>query len=150
MSLQGLVAAGVVYKLLSSGSMDHDATVQATYDTLVDNVHSHATVYADHIDAGPNPRGEVDGLRHIPDLVVKSGVDNSLIVEVETADSLANRKDEALSQLRDFSTAGYRRVLVIPPSEQDEESVTAFLEREFDRINGRVYLATPTGITEYL
>jgi hypothetical protein len=147
---QYAVAGAVIYKALSAGEMDHDETVQATYETLSREVSSHATVYADHITDGENPRGEIDGLTHVPDLIVKSGVDTNLIVEVETAASLESNPGEAESQLRDFSTSGYRRVLVIPPSESEAESVESFIENEFDAMPGKLYMATPDGVTEYL
>lgn len=150
MSLQGIIAVGLAYKLLTAGSMDHDETVQATYDALEPAVSAHASVYADHIDDGENPRNEIGGLSHVPDLIVKSGVDTNLIIEVETADSLKANPAAAESQLRDFSTPGYRRVLVVPPSQEEAESVKSFIADEFDALPGKLYLATPEGVVEYL
>lgn len=142
----GLIGAAILWQ---SSPMDHDETVQATYDELNAVVPADATVYADHIDGAPNPHGEVKGLTHVPDVVVKAGSANSLIIEVETADSLENSRSEARSQLKDFSTPGYRRMLVVPPSEEDKEAVTSFLE-EFDTLSGELYLAAPETAPDYL
>lgn len=147
---QAVIAAGIAYGVLKSGTLDHDETVQSTYDTLQGEVSSDTTIYADHIDDGENPRGEVDGLSKVPDIVVKSGSENNLIVEVETADSLADRRSEARKQLRDFSKRSYRRVLVMPPSQEDHDAVKQFVQTEFEELDGELYAATPEGINEYL
>lgn len=121
----GLIGAAILWP---SSAIDHGETVEATYDELVSAVPEDATVYVDHHDGAPNPNGEVSALTHVPDLVVKAGSANSLIIEVETTDSLENSRSDARSQLEDFSTPGYRRMLVVPPSEEDTEVVEEFLD----------------------
>jgi hypothetical protein len=149
MSWPAVVAGLALGAILSDSSpMDHHDTVEATYDELTDKTPSDASVYADHMGAAPSPHGEIDGLSHVPDVVVKSGVAQNLFIEVETANSLADNASEARSQLRDFSTRGYRRLLVVPPSEEDTEAAKKFLGgADFD---GQVYLAVPTGASEFL
>jgi hypothetical protein len=144
-----VAGAALGYAILSDSSpMDHDETVEATYDELTDHVPADASVYADHIDAPQSPHGEMDGLSRVPDIVVQSGDAHSLVVEVETADSLANDASEARSQLRDFATRGYRRLLVVPPSEEDTDAVETFLkDADFD---GEIYLAVPSTASEFL
>ena len=147
---QAVIAGGIAYGLLKSRTLSHDETVQSTYDALQDQVSSDATIYADHIDDAENPRGEVSGLDKVPDIVVKSRLDNNLIVEVETADSLSDRRSEAREQLRDFSKSSYRRVLVMPPSQEDHDAVKEFVQTEFEELDGELYAATPEGVTDYL
>lgn len=142
-----VVAVGYgALKLLGSSEVDHDDVVEESYTKLAQAAPHDATIYADHIDTGPNPRGEIDGLSRIPDLVVKSGIANSLIVEVETAESLIEEAADARAQLVDFSTSGYRRVLVVP---DDETAVEAARELVAD-IEGTVHLANPGTVEELL
>lgn len=139
----GLIGAALLWP---SSSMDHDETVQATVDELEAVAPADATVYADHIDGVPNPRGEVDGLTHVPDVVVKAGSTNSLIIEIETVDSLREAQAEARSQVRDFRKQGYRRVLVVPSGQADDETVTSFVEDS----EGVLNVATPKTIADLL
>ncbi|ELK56219.1 MULTISPECIES: hypothetical protein [Haloferax] len=150
------VAAGgiaLASKVLGESSADHHDVVEQTYDALVDEVPETATVYADHLshrDKIPNPEGEIDGLTRIPDVVVKSGYANSLIIEVETADSLQNEPSEALEQIQDFSVSGYRRVLVVPNGKSDAEELEGFIEQYDEQISGKYYVSTPGDVAEFL
>lgn len=148
MAWQYAVAAGLgalgVKALLSE--LSHDETVQATYDRLERAATRDATVYADHIDDGPNPRGELDSVDHIPDIIVKAGSANNLIVEVETVDALREARVEARSQMRAFRKQGYRRVLVVPSGQADDEAVTSFIEDS----EGVLNVATPKTIADLL
>lgn len=152
-----LVVAGVSVfvglKYLSESEKSHDEVVEETYNRLSEATPNDATVYADHLTHRsdvPNPDGKVDGVSKVPDVVVKSTQSNSLIVEVETADSLAERPAKAKAQLQDFSTAGYRRVLAVPEGKSDVEAVREFLGAIEDDLNGKIYLATPDDVTEFL
>lgn len=137
-----------VAKILSSDA-DHDDVVSDTVGALEAEAPSDASIYADGVDGVPSPHGEVDGIvEHVPDVVVKSGVANNLIVEVETADSLEERDGDARSQLREFSTRGYRRVLVVPDG--DGEQMAAFMEDVNERIDGTIHTATPEDVAELL
>lgn len=153
MAWQAVAAVGALAwgakKLLGSSDLDHDETVQATYDALVDAVPADATVYADHITDGPNPRSAVPGLSHVPDVVVKAGSVNNLIVEVETADSLEQARATARQQVAAFSKRGYRRILVVPPGKEDVDAVREFLE-EFADLDGQLYLSDPDSVTQFL
>lgn len=149
----GVGALAVANEILGESSADHHDVVEQTHDALVDEVPESATVYADHLshrDEIPNPEGEVDGLTHIPDVVVKSGFANSLIIEVETADSLQNEPSDALSQMQDFSVSGYRRVLVVPDGKTDAEELETFVEQYDDQIPGKYYVATPDDVSKFL
>jgi len=145
------VGVAALYELLSeSEPRDHNAVVADVYNRLDEAAPSNASVYADHVDAAPNPHGEVGGVEeHIPDVVVKSGVANSLIIEVETASSLESDAAEARSQLREFSTPGYRRALVVEAATSDEDSVREFVE-SLDGLDGEVYFVKPEDVTNLL
>lgn len=149
---QGVVALGILAvgaKLLGSSELDHDDTVQETYDALTGAVPTDATIYADHIADGPNPRSALDGLEHVPDIVVKAGSVNSLIIEVETADSLEHVRAKARKQVKEFRRRGYRRVLVVPPGKEDVEAVQEFID-EFEKLDGQLHLCTPDSVVDLL
>jgi len=143
--LGGATAVGL---LLHDSDPDHDDVVETTYEQLKGASPENAKVFADHVDDAPNPRGEVDGLDHVPDVVVKSRVANSLLVEVETEDALENSPTEAKQQLQDFSKSGYRRVLVVPQAHS--ESAEEFAEKVEDDLPGEYYLSTPKKVTQLL
>jgi len=144
------IAAGAVAvsAWLLSGEPEHGDVVDATYDELASEVAASATVYADHVDDAPNSEAEIDGVSHVPDVIVKSAVDNNLVIEVETEGGLEDDPQHALEQLNDFSTAGYRRLLVVP--EAHAEAGEAFVEEYGDELSGQYYLASPATVTEFL
>lgn len=148
-------AAGVGY-LLSRTDKDHDDVVEETLDELEAVAPSDATLYADHVDRDdiPNTRGAFTHLDHdpdhYPDVVLKSGLENSLIVEVETGDAIENNGSEAKSQIDDFAISGYRRVLVVPGADFDAKHVNEFSDDLDDELSGNVYVATPSGVTDLL
>jgi hypothetical protein len=143
--LGGAAAAGL---LLHDSDPDHHDVVEETYEQLKSESPANAKVFADHVDGAPNPRGEVEGLDHVPDVVVKSGAANSLLVEVETKDSLTNSASEAKQQLQDFSKSGYRRILVVP--KEDSDKAKEFADNIEDDLSGEYYLSTPKKVTELL
>lgn len=135
---------------------DHDDVVQKTADNLEPKLSEHASLYADHIgDEYPNPRGAFNDIEnapddHIPDVVVKSGQENSLIIEVETGGAIDVNSAEAKSQIEDFSIPGYRRVLVVPDADFDAAHVDEFEDQLGEEIDGELYFATPSGVVELL
>lgn len=138
--------------LLNRSEKDHDDVVEDTFDELAAAVPRDANVYADHLSHRGdvlNSQGEVNGLTHIPDIVVKAGSVNSLLVEVETADSLKNEPHKAREQLTDFSKSGYRRVLVIS-EKVDDDVVQNFVDETRNQIGGEIYVATPSTVTNLL
>lgn len=138
-----------VSALLGSASRGHDGTVQQTYDALKPAVPVDATVYADHIEAGPNPRGELAGVSHVPDVLVKSRTANSLIIEIETATSLSRNRLTARRQVAGLRKRGYRRVLIVPPGDRGLEAVQRFCEA-FQSRDGPLYFSTPSAVTDLL
>ncbi|WP_277556232.1 hypothetical protein [Halobaculum limi] len=147
------VGLAIANKIRGESVADHHDVVEQTHDALVDEVPESANLYADHLshrDEIPNPEGEVDGLTHIPDVVVKSGFANSLIIEVETADSLQNEPAAAVLQMQNFSVSGYRRVLVVPDGKGDAEELETFVEEYDNQIPGKYYVATPDEVSEFL
>lgn len=149
------LAAGTAIgaKILSNSEKDHDEVVADTYDALEPELPPDASIYADHLDNRDDidtPHGVVDGLTHVPDVVVKSGVSNSLLIEVETADSLADNGADAKSQLDDFSKPGYRRVLVFQKGKSDVEAVRAFLDEIEDELDGQMHVAHPETVPNLL
>lgn len=143
----GAIVVGA--RLLWPSRLDHDETIQRTYDILEKNVPTDATVYADHIADGPNPRGELDGVNHVPDVIVKSRRANCLIIEVETAASLSANYSKARTQVQGLRKRGYRRVLLVPSGETTSDPVRSFVE-EFDSLDGELYLATPDSVCNLL
>lgn len=143
-----LGAGAVIAYLLHDDDPDHHDVVEATYDALNEAAPADATVYADHVDHAPNPHTAVDGLEKIPDVVVKSGIGNSMLIEVETADSLENSPAEAKEQLIDFSKRGYRRILVVP--KQHEDAAREFADKIEDDLPGEYYLAAPGTVANLL
>lgn len=148
MSWTLLLGGAAVGLLLHESDPDHDDVVETTYEQLKKASRANAKVFVDHVDGAPNPRGEVDGLDHVPDVVVRSGAANSLLVEVETGASLKNSPTEAKRQLQDFSKSGYRRVLVVPKA--DSDTAEEFAGKVEDDLPGRYYLSTPKQVTELL
>lgn len=146
-----VVGGAALYSIFKeSEPRDHDDVVADVYERLDGTAPSNAKVFADHVDHAPNPHGEVGGVdKHVPDVVVKSGLANSLIIEVETADSLERDAAEARSQLREFSTPGYRRVVVVEAATSDEDSVREFVD-SLDDLDGEVYFAKPETVSELL
>lgn len=105
------VAGGVLFaasELLGESEQDHNEVVEETYEELRAEVPRDATVYADHLSHRdiPNPEGEVDGLTHVPDLVVKSGVASNLIIPLTqtTSSSTANTRSPWTSSRSSFAS----------------------------------------------
>lgn len=142
--------------LLKSTDKDHHDVVEDVVDELEDEVPRDATIYADHVDRDdlPNPRGAFTNIDdepdHVPDVVVKSGLRNSLIIEVETGDAIDQNGSEAKEQIDDFSISGYRRVLVVPEADFDAVHVEEFTDDLDVDLGGDVYVATPSGVTDLL
>lgn len=149
------IAAGTAIgaKILSKSDKNHHDVVEDTYDAIEPQLPPDASIYADHLshrDEVESPHGVVDGLTHVPDVVVKSGISNSLLIEVETADSLAENGHDAKSQLEDFSKSGYRRVLVVQQGKSDVEAVRAFLDEIEDDLDGKMHVANPETVPKLL
>ena len=142
--------------VLLDSDEDHHDVVQQTVDNLEPEMTEHGSLYADHLDGDyPNPRGaftdtENGPEEHIPDVVVKSGVKNNLIIEVETGDSIEDNSSAAKSQIEDFSVPSYRRVLVIPDADFNAVHVDEFEEHLDEEIDGEFYVATPEGVVDLL
>lgn len=140
------VGVKVVDELFSDA--DHDTVVRDTFAELEREVPANANLYVDHIyDDKPNPRTGLQkfDLEHVPDIVVRSGAANNLIIEVETEDTLDG---EALDQLDEFRLQGYRRVLVVPDG--NSEAVSEFEADLDDEVPGVINVATPDTVTELL
>jgi len=119
MSLGAYIAGGIALKALhealSGNDADHDDILEQTFEAVERETTERTNIYVDHIndrvDADGNTREATPGTDHVPDLVISGFVDRNLVVEVETDGSLDG---DAESQLADFSTSGYTRVLVVP------------------------------------
>jgi len=119
MSLGAYIAGGIALKALhealSNSDADHDDVLERTFEAVERQTAETTDIYVDHIndrvDADGNTREATPGSDHIPDLVVSGFADRNLVVEVETDGSL---NGDAGSQLVDFSTSSYTRVLVVP------------------------------------
>jgi len=147
LAIAGTVAAVAVLDRLSSTEKDHDDVLEDTYQAVESAAASRSSIYVDHInvDADGNPRSALPGEDHILDLVLTGFADNNLVVEVETADTL---DQTALDQLADFSTKGYRRVLVVPDGAVDDGA--QLLEDTATGDRERVVVCGPTDVADLL
>lgn len=151
MSLGGVIAGGValkvLYDALSDTDADHDEVLQDVYENVESEVAPRTSVFVDHLDvaADGNPRAAKPGNEHIPDLAVSGFADRNLVVEVETGDTLDST---AISQLEDFATPGYTRVMVVPDVAVDDG--TAFLKEWSSDAAGKVVVCGPSDITDLL
>lgn len=149
--IAGGLALGALHRLLRGSDDDHDDVLEATYHELREETDSSTNIAVAHIqsrsgvDANGHVRSATPGEDHEPDLVVESFVDNKLVVEVETGDTLDG---EAMSQLEDFSTSGYTRVLVVP--EGDVDAGETFLSGTGEAGRQPVAVCSPGGVTEFL
>jgi hypothetical protein len=148
MSLGGAIAGGialkVLYDALSDSDADHNDVLENTYEAVARETTETTSIYVDHIDdrvdADGNTRQATPGTNHHPDLVVSGFADRNLVVEVETADTL---DASAKSQLQDFATQGYTRVLVVPDGTVDDGA--KFLE-DLGANTDRVVVTEPQGV----
>lgn len=143
----GSIAAAYILKKLTESEQDHDDVLRETYEVLNSAARADYNLYVDHIDVDcdGNPREATPGDNHVPDLVLTSFVDNSLVVEVETNGSLDS---EAFSQLEDFSKSGYTRVLVVPDDVVDDGA--QFVEEYHDGDAEDIVVCGPSDITDLL
>lgn len=148
----GLLGLALLYDILGESEADHDDVVEQTADELASATPDDATVYADHLPKRdfPNPESSNVGNDHIPDVVVTSGVAQNLVVEVETKSSLEDESEAAESQLEDFATPSYRRLLVVPDDAVDESVVSEFEEQLNEEVSGTVHVETPSTVASHL
>lgn len=146
----GTVAGGVIGAILAAGDedYDHDALVTETFDTVADATPSNTAIYVDHVEppgVAGNPDSELDGVSHVPDVLVQGFATPNTIIEVETPTAIADDPDHILDQLDDFRVPSYQRVLVVP--EPVVEDATTFVE---ETVEGPVNVATPDSVSNYL
>lgn len=98
-------------------------------------------VYADHISIGPSPHGTVDLSCGVPDLVVKSGSQNSLLVEVKTAAPIGSNPTHATNQLAGFRKQGYCRAIVLPATDSNSDTVTEWIDAAEQELDGELVAA---------
>jgi hypothetical protein len=141
------VASYGLYRWLTPAS--HDELVEKTHDSLVDSTGEEVSVFTDfhhyHPESAAGNTRTLDlGFTHHPDHVVHSGTGSpNLVIEVETNVDALN--SEARSQLRDFRSSGYQRVLAVPKSAVDAaEKFVSPLE------GAPVEVKTPTTVPELL
>lgn len=152
MSLGGAIAGGIALKVLhdalSDSDADHDDVLERTFEAVERETTELTDIYVDHIndrvDADGNTREATPGSDHIPDLVVSGFADRNLVVEVETDGSLDG---DAGSQLADFSTSSYTRVLVVPEGVVEDGS--QFLEG-IDADTENVVVSEPSSVNDLL
>ncbi|WP_338756525.1 hypothetical protein V9T20_12940 (plasmid) [Halobacterium salinarum] len=141
----GLLALKALDELLSETDADHNDVLRDAYEHVEQATTEKASIYVDHlnVDADGNPRDATPGDDHVPDLVVSQYHGQSLVIEVETGDTLDG---SAKSQLEDFKTPSYKRVLVVPDAAVSDG--TAFLE-EFQG-DEQVVVCGPSDLAAYL
>jgi len=147
LAIVGTIAAGYVLDQLSQSNKDHDDVLKDTYQAVSQAAAADSSLYVDHIDvdAAGNPRSATPGTDHVPDLVLTGFADNSIVVEVETGDSL---NGDALDQLEDFSKPGYTRALVVPDSVVDDG--IQFIEEYTDAATANIVVCGPSDTPKLL
>lgn len=148
LALATVVAGSKVWESLTTTR--HDKAVKEAYNNLTYVAAQDTTVYADHISAGPSPRGTVEGVEGVPDIVVKSGSQNNLLVEIETAQSIENNPVHAANQLKDFSKKGYRRVLAVHSSDANTELVRDWISSIDKKLEGELHSARTDNVHNLL
>jgi len=140
------ISLAILQKLSSSEPAPHDEILEQTHEAITAATDSTVSVVSDHGVGDDEPNGDlaVDGIEGRPDLVARAFDSANLIVEVETAEALANRTDHISEQLDGFRKEGYRRVLVVP------EMVTSAADTLAEELEGEVTVATPDQVTELL
>ena len=107
----------------------HDWHLRKACKTAQKVTNDTASVYVDHVDDDVTADGNCAGVldaEYIPDLIVQDFAGPSLVVEVETAQSLSDEPAHAAAQLSAFATPGYTRVLVCDDVEQGEQFVNNY------------------------
>lgn len=145
--MAGLAVKGVYDSWTTS---NHDKAVQKAYDKLSAAANADTTVYADHISDGPSPNGAVTGIEGIPDLVVKSGTQNSLLIEVETAKSIDENPVHAKQQLYRFQKRGYRRVLAVPAGDEKLNGVQQWVGTIDEELDGNLWAVRADSVHDLL
>lgn len=135
----GLIGGAVkAYDYVTTST--HDRVLKKSFKAAKRSTSDAATLYVDHIkDDVESPAGVVADINGVPDLIVHEPHGRSLIVEVETSESLQDQPGHAVEQLEDFATRGFKRVLVVP--DNGEDVANAFVE-DHD-LDGAVVVATP-------
>lgn len=147
----GATLVGLHRLLKSREEADHDDVTEQAYHELREAADPSTKISVAHIqdrddvNADGHVRSATPGEEHEPDIVVDSFADNKLVIEVETGASLDS---EALSQLRDFSTAGYTRLLVVPEGIVDDGET--FLEETGSTGRRPVEVCSPSGVARHL
>lgn len=140
------LAAGV--KILDRlDTSPHDRLLETATKQVDRERPGDGNLYVDHIDtrrADGTPAGVVDGVDGTPDIVVQDFPTN-MIVEVEDAEGLQD-PDHVLDQLRDYQTAGYQNVLVVPDAEETVELGAELA----GRVDGAITVTTPGEIGQYV
>lgn len=137
----GAAAYGAVKGIEYLTTTEHDRALKKAYKVADKYTDSSATIFVDHVTDQPTPHGAVDGLTQVPDMVIRGNPDvPNVIVEVETADSLDRAYADARSQLEDFRTRGYRRLLVVPSDALEAAETLA------GAVDGTVTVTTPKGL----
>lgn len=148
--LTAAITAGIglalFQKLSSSEPPSHDELLEQTHKAVTAATDATVSVVADHGVGDSDTDGDlaVDGIEGRPDLVARAFDSANLIVEVETAQALADRTDHVAEQLDGFRKEGYRRVLVVP------DMVTSAAETLVEDLEGEVTVSTPEQVAELL
>ena len=148
--LVAAITAGTVLtvfkKLRKSKPPSHDELLEQTHRAVSSNTDTSVSIASGHGVGDDDSNGDlaVDGIEGRPDLVARAFDSANLIVEIETAQALANRTDHIADQLDGFRKEGYRRVLVVP------EMVTSAADTLAEELEGEVTVATPDQVTELL
>lgn len=150
----GMVAAGGIalyglHRLIRGSEKDHMNVLEDAYRSL-DDATEKGTLYLAHqdevdIDTDNHPKGELPDTDHVPDIIYTRFEGASLVVEVETGDTLDS---DALAQLEDFSTPGYKRVLVVPDSAVEDG--IQFLKETADGNRQEALVCGPSELPEAL
>lgn len=144
----GFLGGLIAHEEASPDEYDHDDLVAETFETVADATSDHDKLFVAHVSADRadgHPKGVIDDLDYVPDVLVQGFAGRNTIIEAETPGSIADDPGHMLAQLDDFRLPSYTRVLVVP-SEITAET------REYvdDAVEGVVRVAAPDTVDEHV
>ena len=139
-----LGGAAVVGWLTSDSEPEHDELLEQTYDAVDAATDDSVAISAEHgVGDGEGTR-DIDEINGWPDMAVTGFGVSSLLIEVESADALAEKPGEVIEQVDGFRKSGYSRVIVV------HSSVVDGAEELVAEIDGTVHVTTPDGVVDLL
>lgn len=146
----GAVVGAAVGGWLFGQESDHDDTLRRTFSAVKEATSDGAHLYVSHIDPdgadSTSPQGVIDDVNGEPDLITIDSTTSNLIVEVETMKAIAENGNHALSQLQDYRTSGFKRVLVVPDDQVGAAVEWVKTHEDRSTLEGSITVSSPKRI----